>query len=115
MSEFNDLFDEWGLDSEGIPLPLTVQTCTGQGSQGPILGEPVSLPGLPQIPQERLVRNSDGAEVVSSTAVYADLSLSDHFTLNSVVTPASGRPARLLTISRPDTFGLFGFLVLNIE
>lgn len=114
-SEFEELFGEWGLDSEGEPKPLSVQTFLGEGSTGPVFAPAASHPGLVQFDQERLVRVSEGDERLSSAAVYAPLALSGTFTLGSRVTLASGRTAAVLTVAKPDVFGLFGFVVVNLE
>lgn len=115
MTEFEELFGEWGLDSAGAPKPLTVRTALGSGNAGRTYSEPKSHPGLVQFPQDRLVRTSAGNEVLSSTAVYAPLSLAGDFTLGSAVTLADGRQAAVLTLGTPDVFGLFGFVVVNLE
>ena len=115
VSEFEELFGEWGNDSEGVPLPLTVRTYIGDGGDGPKYSEPRSHPGLVQIPQTKLVRTPNGDEAVSSTLVYAPLELAGHFTLGSRVTPADGREVAILTVGKPDVYGLFGFMVLNLE
>ena len=113
--EFQELFGEWGMDSEEQPLALSVETYKGTGANGAVYKQPVSLPGLPQFPQDRLVRMSTGDEKISSTAVYAPLSKAEHFTLGSRVTLHSGRVAAILGLGMPDTFGLFGFVVVNLE
>lgn len=115
MSEFEELFGEWGNDGEGNPLPLSVETYMGAGSRGSVYSEPKSRPGLIQLPQNRLVRTAQGNEVVSSSLVYAPLELSGDFTLGSRVTLADGRTAAVLTIGKPDVYGLLGFVVLNLE
>jgi hypothetical protein len=86
--EWRALWGEWGLDAEGEPLPLLLRTKTGQGSQGPIYEPERSLPGLVQTHKPRMVRNSDGDEVTSTTRVLAPLSLAGAFTLGSLVKPA---------------------------
>lgn len=82
------LWAEWGLDDDGKPLPCLVQTKVGQSSQGPIYEPERSLPGLVQTHKPRMVRNSDGDEVTSTTRVLAPPSLADVFTLGSLVKPA---------------------------
>lgn len=86
--EFWELWGEWGEDAEGQPLPLTVRTLVGSGSDGQVWADDVELPGLPQTHKPRLVRNSDGDEITSNTRVLAPLSYAQHFTLGSLVKPA---------------------------
>lgn len=100
-AEWHALWDEWGLDAEGNPLPLLVQTRTGKGSQGPIYAAERSLPGLVQTHKPRLVRNSDGNEVTSTTRILAPLSLREVFTLGSLVKPAheDWTPVAVVTVT----------------
>lgn len=113
--EFWELWGEWGNDSDGNPKPLTVQQYLSTGQLGPKYAAPVSIPGLPQMPQRRLVRTSGGNEVLSSTAVAVPPEHRDHFTLHSRVTLADGRTSTVLTVAEGDTSGLFGFSVVNLE
>lgn len=115
MNEFMELFGEWGTDVTGTPLPLSVKTYEGSGPMGAKFSEPRDHAGLPQFPQQRLVRTSDGNEKVSQSAVYAPLELAGDFTLHSLVTLADGHEAAILTVATADQFGLFGFVVLNLE
>ena len=115
MTDFEDNFAEWGRDSTGAALTLTVETFLGNGSLGPSYAAPVALPGLPQFRQNRLVRTAQGNEVLASSKVYAPLAHADKFTLHSRVTLADGRASTVLTVSRPDQFGLFGFVVVDVE
>lgn len=114
-SEFEELFGEWGLDGDGTPNALTVEPYLGSGSAGEKYGAGIEHPGLIQLPQDKLVRTAQGDETTSSTAVYAPLSIAGDFPLGSRVTLADGRRAAVLTISKPDIYGLLGFVVLNIE
>lgn len=113
--EFTELFAEWGLDAAGTPIPLSVRTNGGAGAVGKVRSDPKSRPGLPQMPQNRLVRSSTGDEVLSTTAVLAPLSMAGDFTLGSEVTLADGRVAAVLTVSTANVNGLFDYLVLNLE
>lgn len=109
------MFDEWGLDLEGNPLPLTVEPYLGSNSSGDRYGLPVEIPGLPQMPQKRVIRNPDGNEVVSATAVYADLEHENKFPLRSRVTIADGTKTRVGRIDRAEAYGLFGFVTVHLE
>lgn len=113
--EFWELWGEWGKDSEGTPKPLTVQPYTGTGQKGPTFGAPISHPGLPQMPQRRLVRTSGGNEALSSTAVAMPATMRADFPLHSRVTLADGRVSTVLTVADGDAYGLFGLVVVNLE
>lgn len=53
----------------------------------------------------QLVRDGEGAEVVSTTTVYGPLTSADLFVVGSKVT-ANGRTSRVLTLGRFDGAGL---------
>lgn len=55
----------------------------------------------------KLVRDSEGAEVVSSASVYGPLGSADLFVPRSVVT-ANGRSSTVIALSRFDATGLVG-------
>jgi len=114
MDEFMELFGEWGLDVAGQPIPLSVEPYLGAGANGGKFGPALSRPGLPQMPQDRVIVSSTGDEETSSTAIYAPLSMAGDFPLGSRVTLRSGRVARVLGHSEPDTFGLFGFVIVSV-
>lgn len=113
--EFWDLFGEWGKDSEGNPKPCSVETFQGTGQKGPKYAAAVSHPGLPQMPQRRLVRTTGGNEVLSTSALAMPVRLAADFPLHSRVTLADGRTATVLSVAAGDTQGLFGFMVVNLE
>ncbi len=113
--EWVELFSEWGNDSEGNPLPLSVKTYRGNGQLGPKLDAEHSIPGLPQIPAERRIRTADGSEKTASTAVYAPKEHLGRFTPGSQVKLASGRWSTVLSIETPDMEGLFAFVVVRLE
>lgn len=113
--EWDDLFLEWGKDADGEPLPLSVRTYEEGGQLGPELKDAESLPGLPQIPDRKLVRGSDGNEQVAQTAIYAPRDLAGHFTLGSRVTLADGRESTVLGVQTPDILGLFAFVIVRVE
>jgi len=113
--EWEELFAEWGNDGEGNPLPLTVRTKTGGGQMGGSFANPRKLPGLPQVPDIKLVRTADGNQRTAQTAVYAPRDLAEHFTLGSRVTLADGRESTVLGVQTPDTLGLFAFVIVRVE
>lgn len=113
--EWEELFAEWGKDADGNPLPLSVQTFQSSGQLDSSLAAPYSIPGLPQMPEERIIRTADGHEKVSSTAVYAPERHAGRFTLGSRVTLASGRVSTVLGVGTPNIQGLFSFVVVRLE
>lgn len=115
MSEFEEVFGEWGRNLDGTPKPLSVRTFTGSGQTGEKYASAADHAGLPQFDQSRLVRSADGNEVLSTAAVYAPLTLAGAFALHSLVTLASGREAAVLAVAVNDHEGLFSFVAVNLE
>lgn len=113
--EWEDLFEEWGVGSDGQPLPCTVKTFEGTGQLGPKYSAEKSRPGLPQFPQNRLVRASNGNEVLSTSRIYAPKRYAADFALHSLVTLADGREATVLSLGTPDNVELFAFVEVNLE
>lgn len=113
--EWEDVFADFGVDHNGDPLPCTVETLEGQGSLGPRFSAPKDRPGLPQFPQNRLVRTSGGNEVLSSARLYAPQRMRADFTIGSRVTLADGRQTVVLTAGTPDMGPLFAFVEVNLE
>ncbi len=115
MSEFSDLFGEWGMTSDGQPTVTIVETYKGPGRAGPVLAEPVERRGLVVMPQTRLVRNSDGQQQLSTTAIYGELEERVHFPVGSRVKLADGRTTSVLSMAAPDQLELGSFMVVNLE
>lgn len=117
MSEFSDLFGEWGVRADGTPRSLTVETFQGEGGWGESYAAAVTLEGLPTFETVRLVRNAQGDEVVSSAQVYAELEHAPKFALESRVTLDGPNPraTKVVQVAAPDAFGLFGFVVVFLE
>lgn len=115
MTEFQELYGEWGNDAEGVPLPLSVATYMGTGAKGKLYAAPASLPGLPQMTQAVMVRSSTGDESASSAAVYATIELAGHFAPGSLVTLATGRVATILSMTIANSQGHVPYLVANLS
>lgn len=115
--EWADLFGEWGNGSDGQPLSLSVETYQGpsMSGTGKRYGPPASHPGLVQFPQNRLVRNTDNNEQLSTAAVFAPLELRDEFVPHSRVTLADGRKATVIALQVADNVELFGFIRVDVE
>lgn len=115
MSEFSDLFGEWGKTADGEPTVTLVETFRGPGRNGPVLDPPIVRRGLVVMPQTRLVRNSDGAQVLSSAALYGEASEGVHFPLGSRVQLADGRTTSVISMASPDQLELGAFMAVNLE
>lgn len=113
--EWEDLFEDWGVGSDGQPLACTVETFEGTGQLGPKFSSPKDRPGLPQFPQNRLVRASNGNEVLSTAKVYAPMRYAADFALHSRVTLNDGRTSTVLSLGTPDMAELFAFVEVNLE
>ena len=86
MTEFDDLFAEWGTDGDGEPLTLTLQPYVGTGADGDVYGPAEPVPGLPREFSRRLVRTSQGDEAVATLTVFAPHPIGARFALGSLVT-----------------------------
>lgn len=115
MSEFLDLFGEWGLHTDGSPTSLSVETRLGISGDGEKFAAAETVTGLPVLYGLTLVRDSDGNEQTSTASVYADLgATADRFTLGSRVRIDGGDPRTVIAVGSPDVYGLFGFRVVNL-
>lgn len=103
------LFAEWGKDVTGAPLPCTVETYEAAGYLGPTYAEPLSIPGLPQLHQKRLIRNAEGNGQTSQHAVYGPLEHRGRFPLHSRVTLADGAQVIVGGLSEHSVDGLMGY------
>jgi len=81
---------------------VTVEPLEGEGPFGPAFGDPVEVRCFVD-ERRQLVRDDEGAEVVSSTTVY--MPLGTVCPVGSKVT-ANGRTATVLAASRRDGGGL---------
>jgi hypothetical protein len=116
MTEFEELFGEWGRDSAGADKPCSVRTYSGAAQQGERWADAVDRNGLPQFDQQRLVRSADGNEVLSTAGIYSpDLADADVFKLHSRVTLATGRESTVLAVTVNDHEGLFQFVAVSLE
>lgn len=86
------------LDSWWIHT-VAVETFLGSGAYGDKFAD--AAPALVNVEDvTKLVRDSSGSEVVSSTTVRGDLTLTPMFALGSLVTDSSGHEARVISLSR---------------
>lgn len=80
---------------------VTVETRKGVGPKGDVFAPPVPVDGLLVDDSVKLVRNSDGEEVVSNTQIAGPLSIVPLFTPGSKVT-TSTRTARVIAVNAAD-------------
>lgn len=80
---------------------VSVEAYEGSGAYGPSYAAPVAVSCFLD-DGVRLVRNVSGAEVASSSTVYADLSVADLFLPESRVS-VNGRTATVISSSRRDS------------
>lgn len=78
---------------------VAVETFAGSGAYGDKYAD--AVPVLVNVEETtKLVRDSSGSEVVSSSTVRGDLTLAPMFTLGSLVTDSSRHEARVIAVSR---------------
>jgi hypothetical protein len=117
MSDFDAIFDEWLVDS------VTVEAYEGAGVEGAIFGAATIVGGaLSQIVgaeimvehKRRLIRNSDGNEVLSETTLYVSVAASTAFPLHSRVTLTDGTQTTVESVQRLEVYGLFDHAVVAL-
>ena len=97
---------------------VTVETRKGAGPKGDVYAAPVTLGpqtenGVLVDDSVKLVRNSDGDEVVSNTQIAGPLSILPLFTPGSKVTTAT-RTARVISANLADVAGLPQHVVVTL-
>lgn len=113
--EFWELFGEFGKDSAGVPMPLTVEPYLRQGATGRLYADPIDHAGLPQFTKRRLVRSSDGSETLSTAQVSMPYSMREDFPVDSRVTLRDGRVTTVIGHDDGDMQGMFSFVTVNLE
>lgn len=93
---------------------VAVEKKLGSNVYGDKFADPVPLLCFVE-DDTKLIRGSDGTEVVSSATLAADLDLADTFTLGSLVTTSSGRESRVLGIERLDSGPLGGLDHIEVQ
>lgn len=115
-TDFAEVFDDWLV---GV---VTVQPYTGASMEGAHFGEArivggdaSAVPGAEIIvePKRRLIRNSDGNEIVSETTLYVSVEARDEFPLHSRVTLQDGTTT-VERVQKLDVYGLFDHTVVNL-
>lgn len=118
MSEFTDLFGEWGKDLGAEPVQVTVETRLGATGTGEKFAAAEVVSQVPILYGSGTVRDAEGNERTSTATIYIDLDReadAARFTLESRVTLPDGRRVTVLQVSSPNVYGLFGFKVVNLS
>ena len=84
---------------------VTVETHLGTGANGDVYAAPQTVPGLLQ-GEVKLIRSTDGTQVVSASQFYCSIADGAKFTPDSRVTVASGRTAQVIIVNSNDAPGL---------
>lgn len=91
----------------------TVEPYAGDTGSGPAHDPPKQVRGLVE-DKRRLVRNDEGAEVVSETTFYTRLEHADRFNAGARVT-VNGRTSTVITAARWDDRNLGGWQHLAVS
>jgi len=107
MSDFTAVFGEW------LGSTVSLEVYEGAGFDGETYSVAVDVLDVLVDDTRRLVRNSNGNEVVSESTLYVPDSavafqLADKVTVN-------GRTTAVIKVARPQVVGLFSFTVVNLE
>lgn len=78
---------------------VTVKSHLGASAYGDRFGDPVPVPCFVE-DDVKLIRDSDGNEVVSSTTVYSNIDKAALFPVGSLVITPFGREARVIGLAR---------------
>lgn len=92
------------LDLFGVHT-ITIYEMT-QGPYGPVKGPGTVIPGCWVSEETRLVRDRQGAQVVSTAQVAAPLSTEVDVDAQPIVCLPSGREAKVISVSRGEAPGL---------
>lgn len=105
-TDFADVFADW------LTQTVTRQTLLGNTANGPKHGDPVPVTDVGVEHARRLVRDSDGREVVSETTLYVPAG-SPAFTTGDLVT-YDGGVSTVIRVADFAPFGLFDHVVVNL-
>lgn len=106
MSEFDDLFDEWLTQTIGHK-PLL-----GSSAEGVQFGALANIDDIGVEHARRLVRDSDGREVVSETTLYVPADKPTMKPGDEIVIGA--RTSTVIRVADFAPFGLFDHRVVNL-
>lgn len=106
MSDFDDVFDDWLTQS------VAVRPLLGSTAEGVAFGDLVTVEGIAVEHSRRLVRDSDGREVVSETTLYVPGGKPAFSPGDEVVIGA--RVSTVIRVADFEPFGLFDHKVVNV-
>lgn len=117
MSDFAEVFGDW------LTHVVVVEAYQGAGMEGASFAAPVTLGGensdvdgveIMLEPKRRLIRNSDGNQIVSETTLYVTNAGASSFPLHSRVTLPSGEQTTVERVATGETYDLFDHMVVNL-
>lgn len=108
-SDFMATFGDWMVDG------VTATPTDGISVEGPVAGTAQALGPVLVEDRERMVRNSQGVEVLSSRAVYVPAEAPYKPTLGDVVTFPDGRKGRVLNTHDLAAYGVLDHMVVSCE
>ncbi|QYC54351.1 head-to-tail stopper [Microbacterium phage Pickles13] len=106
MSDFADIFDEW------LTQTVMLRSLLGMTAEGPKHADPVPVDEIAVEHARRLVRDSDGREVVSETTLYVPDGKAAFATGDEVI--IGGVTATVIRVADFEPFGLFDHKVVNL-
>lgn len=117
MSEFEDVFGDW------LTHVVVVEPYLGAGIEGVSYGAPQQIGGdessiadaeLMVERKRRLIRSSDGNEIVSETTLYVSHAAAAAFPLHSRVTLDGDEVTTVERVAPMDVYGLFDHVVVSL-
>lgn len=108
MPDFSSYFADW------LSHEITVETYDGAGFDGATYATPVTVSNCMVENVRRLVRASNGNEIVSETTIYATPDQASLFTEHSRIT-VGDYESTVIKTEIMDVFGLPGHVVVNLE
>jgi hypothetical protein len=114
---FSDVFSDW------LTHTVVVERYLGVGIEGALFDTPIIVGGdsseingaeVMIEPTRRLIRSSDGNEIVSETTLYVSAQARDIFVMHSRVELPNGTISTVERVAELDVFGLFDHLVVNL-
>ena len=105
-TDFADIFADW------LTQTVTRQTLLGNTANGPKHADPVPIEDVGVEHARRLIRDTDGREVISETTLYVPPD-KPAFALGDLVTHDGG-VATVLRVADFAPFGLFDHVVVNL-
>jgi hypothetical protein len=108
MSDFADVFDDWLSESVVVSNPI------GAGAEGTIFDEPVFVPGIRVEHATRLVRDSDGREIVSTVTLYVPAT-SHQIVAGARISLLDGSRTIVVSVAPQTLSAIFDHVVVSCE